>query len=357
MYRYDSVGNLASLVRIGITTEYAYNAGNQLEQISRLGQTWKYRYDANGNRIGKEGPTGQPSTLLYSGLDLLAEYDSIGTFVARYVFAGLDEPLMRIDSQGNASFMIQDGLGSVVGLASGNGGLTDTYAYDVWGVLTARTGETVQPFGFTGREDDGTGLYNFRARYYEPALGKFTQSDPIKFAGKDYNLLRYGFNNPKNFTDPLGLWGLNVDLYPIPILGPLAAGGGITIGQNPDGGPFVVIRGGMGIGGGISFDPGATSPGFSENDEGGPTYSIGVNIGAGAAVGIPGIAISGQGGLSGGQRMPMNGQKLDEDGTYGGFYWPTSPTIGEGEFGVKAQGGVNAEFGLSLNMKPRPKCP
>ncbi len=62
-------------------------------------------------------------------------------------------------------------------------------------------------FGFTGREFDAeSDLYYYRARYYNPASGRFLTADPIGFAGGDTNLYRYVKNNPINRTDPLGLF-------------------------------------------------------------------------------------------------------------------------------------------------------
>ena len=58
---------------------------------------------------------------------------------------------------------------------------------------------------FTGRENDGTGLYFSRARYYSPQHGRFTAEDPLGFGGGDTNVYSYVFNSPTNWTDPLGL--------------------------------------------------------------------------------------------------------------------------------------------------------
>jgi RHS repeat-associated protein len=57
---------------------------------------------------------------------------------------------------------------------------------------------------FTGREQDSTGLYYYRARYYNPVLQRFIAEDPLGFGGSDVNLHAYTFNNPTNFTDPGG---------------------------------------------------------------------------------------------------------------------------------------------------------
>ena len=58
---------------------------------------------------------------------------------------------------------------------------------------------------FTGREDDGAGLYYSRARYYSPQQQRFISGDPISFAGGGTNLYAYVGNSPTNYTDPSGL--------------------------------------------------------------------------------------------------------------------------------------------------------
>jgi RHS repeat-associated protein len=59
-------------------------------------------------------------------------------------------------------------------------------------------------FKFTGREDDGLGLYYYRARYYSPTLQRFISTNPIGFTSGDTNLYSYVGNSPTNFTDPSG---------------------------------------------------------------------------------------------------------------------------------------------------------
>jgi RHS repeat-associated protein len=88
--------------------------------------------------------------------------------------------------------------------------LARTYRYDSFGKITAQTGGLDQPFAFTGREyDPETGLYYYRARYYDPKAGRFISKDPIGFGGGDVNLFRYVGNDPVDFTDPEGksIWG------------------------------------------------------------------------------------------------------------------------------------------------------
>ncbi|MGD9630852.1 MAG: RHS repeat-associated core domain-containing protein [Pyrinomonadaceae bacterium] len=79
--------------------------------------------------------------------------------------------------------------------------------YDPFGNAT---GTLATRYGFTGRErDDATGLMYYRARFYDPKLGRFISEDPIGFGGGDINLYGYVWNNPVSFTDPMGLdgWG------------------------------------------------------------------------------------------------------------------------------------------------------
>jgi len=49
-----------------------------------------------------------------------------------------------------------------------------------------------------------TGLYFYRARYYDSRTGRFVSEDPIRFEGGEPNRYRYVLNNPTNFVDPTG---------------------------------------------------------------------------------------------------------------------------------------------------------
>ncbi len=61
------------------------------------------------------------------------------------------------------------------------------------------------PFRYTGREYDAeSGLYYYRARYYDPALGRFLSEDPIGLEG-GINPYAYVGNDPVNNRDPSGL--------------------------------------------------------------------------------------------------------------------------------------------------------
>ena len=59
---------------------------------------------------------------------------------------------------------------------------------------------------FTGREwIVDMRIYDYRARMYQPELGRFLQPDPQEFTAGDYNLYRYCHNDPVNKSDPTGL--------------------------------------------------------------------------------------------------------------------------------------------------------
>jgi RHS repeat-associated protein len=91
----------------------------------------------------------------------------------------------------------------VVEFSNPEGSIAAYAQYDPFGVRLSSSG-TVPVYGYTGREPDETGLVHYRARYYDPALGRFTQRDPIGLLG-GLNQYAYVGNNPVNFTDPTGL--------------------------------------------------------------------------------------------------------------------------------------------------------
>jgi len=127
--------------------------------------------------------------------------------VARYEQTeNIDEPLAMLRSAAT-SYYHADGLGSISSLSNSAGSIANTYTYDSFGKLTASTGSLVNPFRYTARESDTeTGLYYYRARYYDQTPGRFISEDPIGFHGGGSNLYAYVGNSSSGLIDPFGLW-------------------------------------------------------------------------------------------------------------------------------------------------------
>ena len=107
--------------------------------------------------------------------------------------------------------MWKNRLVSVGAITDASGNVTDTFAYDTYGKLISRTGETDTVFLYDGRDGvvtDANGLLYMRARYYSPELRRFVNADVI--AGSISNavtLNRYAYanGNPVSNIDPFGL--------------------------------------------------------------------------------------------------------------------------------------------------------
>jgi len=118
---------------------------------------------------------------------------------------GIDDPLV-MRYQGNNYFYHKNHLGSVTDITDSSGAIVKSYQYDAYGnVLSAPGALTYNTLTYTARERHvASGLYYYRARWYDPQLGRFITQDPIYWAG-GINLYSYVGNNPINFVDPIGL--------------------------------------------------------------------------------------------------------------------------------------------------------
>ena len=103
---------------------------------------------------------------------------------------------------------LYDRRSSVRALTDGNGSITASYTYDAFGNLLSSTGSTINPYRYTGQQFDSlTGLYDLRARYYDPTSGRFLSRDTasIDFNNPvEVNRYSYAEENPVNVTDPSG---------------------------------------------------------------------------------------------------------------------------------------------------------
>jgi len=158
-----------------------------------------------GRRIAKAYDEVTVVKYLYDGDHCIAEYDGNDQLLRKYIYGpGVDQPLCMIDvNDSNAVYYYHyDGLGSVVALSDAAGDTVQLYEYSVYGQVAASDPNHPNPFLFTGRRfDTDTGLYYYRARYYNPYIGRFLQTDPAR---QGMNSYAYCGNNPIGCVDPSG---------------------------------------------------------------------------------------------------------------------------------------------------------
>jgi RHS repeat-associated protein len=201
---YDANGNTLSDPS---GKSYTWDFENRMVQAvvpGTNGGTTTFKYDPFGRRIQKSGPLGT-TNYLYEGNNSIEEVDQSGNVLTRYTQGpGLDRPLSELHS-GIASYYEADALGTVTSLTNPSGAIASTQTYDSFGTRTASTGTLTNSFQYTGREfDTETGLYFYRARYYDSVVGRFLSEDPIGFNGGN-DFYAYVQNSPLIWTDPLGL--------------------------------------------------------------------------------------------------------------------------------------------------------
>jgi RHS repeat-associated protein len=195
---YDATGNLTS---DGSTT-YNWNARNQLASISGPSVSAAFPYDSAGKRTATQINTRQQQ-FLCDGFNVIQEQSGVGSVTAKLLTGfGVDENYARADITGTQSFL-SDGINSTVALSNESGNVSSQYTYDPFGNTTQSGNPSTNSFQFTGRENDGTGLYYLRARYYSPSMGRFISQDPIGARG-GINLYAYAAGNPVSLIDPFG---------------------------------------------------------------------------------------------------------------------------------------------------------
>lgn len=195
---YDANGNL---LHDG-THIFEWNARNELVRVMEgAAAVAEYRYDALGRRVRKiEGET--DIAYLYDGSSAIQE-GNITSKNPIFTGLGIDERFARNEGSVRAYFLT-DHLGSTRVLADSDGKLLTHYDIDPYGGAEVRGSAYDNPYLYTGRELDASGLYYYRARYYHSGMGRFISEDPIGLAG-GLNAYAYVEGNPIGNTDPLGL--------------------------------------------------------------------------------------------------------------------------------------------------------
>jgi RHS repeat-associated protein len=204
------------------TTTFAYGgtgaAGNQGDNLITLtdarGNSYAFTYDAKNRSIARAINATTTLSIL-DDWNLIDERNPADTQQAKHIHGpAIDEMLVRTTPTGTAYYQ-HDGLGSTTALTNATGARLESYRYDVFDQAEVRhaTGTAVPSsptssrFLFTGREYlVELNLYDYRNRVYQAELGRFLQTDPIRFSTGDKNKYRYVTNSTTLQTDPFGLW-------------------------------------------------------------------------------------------------------------------------------------------------------
>jgi RHS repeat-associated protein len=179
-----------------------WNADNQLKRaLLNSSEIARFAYDPLGRRVEKVAG-GVTISYTHDGANILREVR--GATTLEYIHGpGVDEPLAQEDPAGALTYYHADGLGSVVRRTNQAGVVVHEYRYDAWGNI--ETGASEPGYSFTGREwDPEIGLYYYRARYYDPRIGRFISEDPTRYRG-GLNYYTYVKSRPIDRFDPLGL--------------------------------------------------------------------------------------------------------------------------------------------------------
>jgi RHS repeat-associated protein len=316
---YDANGNMIGLTEAAGPTQFGWDARGRLATLVTPTANLAFTYDPTGRRVERRRGTAV-TTYRYDGSDVVEE--TAGTSSTSYLRTlTIDEPLSR----GTGEFYVADGLGSVIGLTDADGTLGTRYTYAPFGG-TVIDGLSENPFQFTGRENDGSGVYYYRARYYHPELSRFLSEDPLHGLSVRVPPYQYARDNPIVYADPLGLVEINLIL-------------GTSTAARAKGG--AIAQGGGGLA--LTFNTDTmtvTANGFSTTGTG-----VGNNTGLTAYFGIvtgplEGITTSSNLGLSTGA-VGVTGSRVSD---------PTTGSLLGSTFGVNLFGQRGVTFSQTVDV-------
>jgi len=235
-YTADSGATIAHDARGNVTTwdgkTFTYDADNRLRTVTGSGLTMTMDYDGDG-RLVKLVKNGVAEYRFYDGAQCYLRTDANGTALDWTVWGPTPDEVIARHVSGAWQYYHQDPINSVVAVTSAGGAVLERYLYDPFGLPDVRnagwtalgTASAIgNPWLFTGQEwRADLGLSNYKARWYQPTLGRFMQNDPVRFDAGDINLYRYCINDPTNHTDPSGKIVLVDDVI-------IAAGFGLVTG-------------------------------------------------------------------------------------------------------------------------------
>jgi len=215
-YEYDANGSRV-ITRNGsgtILESYVYNQKRLVTQMTNGGETSIFAYDPNAYRIQKVTAADTRNYLLEAE-HLEAVYDENDQLTTSYLRGVIVDEIIN-GFERDASGKLQnhsyhhDQVNSIIALTDHTGAMAQSKTYSPFGRGLTATGTSGNTLGYTGREFDGaSGLYYYRARYYDPEVGRFLSEDPLGFEA-GVNFYAYVSNNPLNFNDPFGESEFNV---------------------------------------------------------------------------------------------------------------------------------------------------
>jgi RHS repeat-associated protein len=214
-FEYTPAGALRR--KFGSTFDYTftYDATGGLRSARTPSGQIDYTLDAFGRRVSRSKNGSLERQWVYAlGLGPVAELGADKKLTRRFVYASkrnVPDFMLAYDATGASTIyrILTDELGSVrLVVNTSTGAIQQELAYDAFGNVTKNTNPQFQPFGFAGGlYDVDTKLVRFGARDYDAEFGRWTNKDPILFAGKQTNLYLYVNADPVNRRDPQGLYG------------------------------------------------------------------------------------------------------------------------------------------------------
>ncbi|MCX6021076.1 MAG: RHS repeat-associated core domain-containing protein [Chloroflexi bacterium] len=211
-YSYDEAGRMTTAAGVNYTHDrngnqtgrgadtFTFNALNRMTQVSISGAASTYTYDGNGVRTQKVtgGVTTDYLQDVNGRLPRVA-VENVGSASTYYAYG--KNLIARRASDQSVQYYHFDATGNVRAITNAAGAVTEWYDYDAFGALRNTPNGVTNDRRFSGEQRDGETGYSFlRARYYDPAIGRFTGRDAVE-GGNSYT---YTSNNPVNFVDPSG---------------------------------------------------------------------------------------------------------------------------------------------------------
>jgi RHS repeat-associated protein len=207
-FTYSAQGAMTSATNAEGTTHYTYDCDDQLTKaVKPDGEVVKYGYAPNGTRLWREDGKGK-THFLHDLADVVGEFTESGKLKTSFVHGSGADDVLSASHDGEQYFYHYDLVRSVTAMTGQQGTVEARYDYDAFGQQKQAEGNAVawNPYRYTSRSfDASTDQYHYRARSYDPMLGRFTSADPAGLRG-GLNLYSYAANDPTLFNDPFGFW-------------------------------------------------------------------------------------------------------------------------------------------------------